>query len=206
MYLFSTLKEAENIETLEHFILSHCEWSAAFWQKKQTSFQRAVSVCHLPVDLFLISRQLQLAWTSSLCWLYFPQMHHWVPHAHVGSPLSFCGQASGQVVTIGFCVWLSTSQICRKYLDYGWMNLMEPFFYQNPKLLFGFSKVYIIWLDIKHKSPVGGWEWREGAVWRECSPSPSSSSWHRDMAPWRWGRWVTALILPNISANDVVLK
>lgn len=205
MYLFSTLKEAENIETLEHFILSHCEWSAAL-REERDQFPKSCEHVSSPCELIFNFRQLQLSVTSSLCWLYFPWMLHWVPHARVGSHSRFIGPASGQMVTIGFCVWLSTSQIGRKDLDYGWMNLMEPFFYQNPKMLFGFSKVNIIWLDTKHKSPVGGWEWREGAVWRSVLPLSFLLSWHRDMAPWRWGRGDSFDFATFISANDVVLK
>lgn len=63
------------------------------------------SMCHLPVDLFSISRQLRLE-------DYFPEVLHWAPHANVtlacalGSPHAFCGQASGQVAKVGSCVGL----------------------------------------------------------------------------------------------------
>lgn len=61
-----------------------------------------------------------------------------------------------------------------------------------------FSKMNVICLDIKHKSPVGGAS--EGKGYLE-GVSPASG----DLAPWGLGVGVRGLILP-ISANDVELQ
>lgn len=60
-----TPKVIENIKTLEHFILSWSDWKT----NSLLTVERDVSnelliMCHLPVDLFSVSRQLQSEWTS----------------------------------------------------------------------------------------------------------------------------------------------
>lgn len=121
---------------------------------------------------------------TSLCWLCFPQRPLRVPHAPVtfgyvlDGPHSFFGQASGQMVQIGLCVWLSTLWLYIKVPRLQVGEFDGLFLCQNVKLSFKtyFSKINIIWLDIKRKSPVRDWEWREGAVWRECPPTPPPSA------------------------------
>lgn len=106
-------KESRTCQLLEHFILSQSEWSTAFWQKKETRFQRAAEPVS-PHRLIFHFQAATIRADISLCWLYLPHMLCWVPHANAtfgcmsGSLHAFCGQASGPVVKREFCVWLPT--------------------------------------------------------------------------------------------------
>lgn len=70
MYLFFTSIEIENIKLLSTLFSARVNGEQLFDERKRPVSNELRSMCHLPVDLFSISRQLQLEETSACAGLF----------------------------------------------------------------------------------------------------------------------------------------